>query len=176
MYFEQICFPVARAGWKITNIYTHYTFEQERFKKNFILKNQKSGQNAKNSVEKDFYKLINNQNFGYDCRNNLDSFQFVSIYNKLKEITYIKKHYNFFDPKVSKFVTSDLIAQEIEEKYNDDRIKLSKEDMFFKIKKFAIHTEKARALDSLEEFDKKVKDKKKEKNSLSLSRQTRRSI
>ena len=42
--------------------------------------------------------------------------------------------------------------------------------MFFKIKKFAIHTEKARALDSLEEFDKKVKDKKKEENSLSLSR------
>ena len=60
MYLEQICFPVARAGWKITNIYTHYTFEQERFKKNFILKNQKLGQNAKNSVEKDFYKLINN--------------------------------------------------------------------------------------------------------------------
>ena len=176
MYLEQICFPVVRAGWKITNIYTHYTFEQERFKKNFILKNQnilknqKSGQNAKNSVEKGFYKLRNNSNFGYDCRNNLDSCQFVSIYNKLKEITYIKKHYNFFDPKVSKFVTSDLVAQEIEEKYNDDRIKLSNEDMFFKIKKFAIHTEKARALDSLKDFDKKVKDKKKEKNSLSLSR------
>ena len=156
-------------------IYSLY-FWARNVQETFYLKNQKSGQNAKNSVEKDFYKLINNSNFGYDCRNNrdcrnnYDCCQFVSIYNKIKEITYIKKHYNFFDPKVSKFVTSDLIAQETEEKYNDDRIKLSKEDMFLKIKKFAIHTDKARALDSLKEFDKKVKDKKKEKNSLSLSR------
>ena len=40
-------------------------------------------------------------------------------------------------------------------------IKLLKEDNFFKIKKSAIDTEKAQALDSLKEFDKKVKDKKK---------------
>ena len=59
----------------------------------------------------------------------------VPIFDELKEITYIKKYYNFFDPKVSKFVTSDLIAQEIEEKYNDDMIKVSKEDKFYKIKK-----------------------------------------
>ena len=32
--------------------------------------NQKSRQEAKNSIEKDFYKLMNNSNFGYDCRNN----------------------------------------------------------------------------------------------------------
>ena len=118
-------FAVVRAGWEITKTYTHYTFEQERFNKNFILMNQKSRQNAKNSVEKDFYKLMNNSNFGYDCRNNLDNCQFVPIYDELKEITYIKKH-NFSDPKVSKFVTPDLIAQEIEEKFNDDMIKLSK--------------------------------------------------
>ena len=59
----------------------------------------------------------------------------VPIFDELKEITYIKKYYNFFDPNVSKFVTSDLIAQEIEEKYNDDMIKVSKEDKFYKIKK-----------------------------------------
>ena len=32
--------------------------------------NQKSRQEAKNYIEKDFYKLMNNSNFGYDCRNN----------------------------------------------------------------------------------------------------------
>ena len=85
---------------------------------------------------------MNNSNFGYDCRNNLDNCQFVPIYDELNEITFIKK-LNFFDPKVSKFVTSDLIAQEIEEKYNDDMIRLSKEDKFFKIRKSAIDTEKA---------------------------------
>ena len=129
MYFEQIFFSVVRAGWKITKIYLHYTFEHERFKKDFILINQKSRQNAKNSVEKDFYKLMNNSNFGYDCRNNLDNCKFVPIFDELKEITYNKKYYNFFDPKVPKFVTSDLISQEIEEKYNDDIIKISAEDL-----------------------------------------------
>ena len=129
MYLEQIFFSVVRAGWKITKIYLHYTFEHERFKKDFILINQKSRQNAKNSVEKDFYKLMNNSNFGYDCRNNLDNCKFVPIFDELKEITYNKKYYNFFDPKVPKFVTSDLISQEIEEKYNDDIIKISAEDL-----------------------------------------------
>ena len=88
--------------------------------------NQKSRQKAKNSVEKDFYKLMNNSNFGYDCRNNLDNCKFVPIFNELKETTYIKKYYNFFDPKVSKYVTPDLIARKIEEKYNEDIIKISK--------------------------------------------------
>ena len=129
MYLEQIFFSVVRAGWKITKIYLHYTFEHERFKKDFILINQNSRQNAKNSVEKDFYKLMNNSNFGYDCRNNLDNCKFVPIFDELKEITYNKKYYNFFDPKVLKFVTSDLISQEIEEKYNDDIIKISAEDL-----------------------------------------------
>ena len=133
MYLEQIFFSVVRAGWKITKIYLHYTFEQERFKKDFILMNQKPRQNAKNSVEKDFYKLINNSNFGFDCRNNLDNCKFVPIFDELKEITNIKKYYNFFDPKVSKFVMPDLIAQEIEEKYNDDIIKISTEDKFYKL-------------------------------------------
>ena len=34
--------------------------------------NQKSRQKSKNDVEKDFFKLMNNSNFGYDCRNNID--------------------------------------------------------------------------------------------------------
>ena len=30
--------------------------------------NLKSRQEAKNYIEKDFYKLMNNSNFSYDCR------------------------------------------------------------------------------------------------------------
>ena len=123
--------------------------------------NQKSRQNAENSVKKDFYKLMNNSNFGYDCRNNLDNCKFVPIFDELKEITYIKKYYNFFDPKVSKFFMSDLIAQEIEEKH-DDIIRISTEDKFYKLKKSAANTEKAQVLESFKEFDKKnIRQKKK---------------
>ena len=44
--------------------------------------NQKSRQNAKNSIEKDFFTL-NNANFGYDCRNNLDNCQFILIFDEM---------------------------------------------------------------------------------------------
>ena len=67
--------------------------------------NQKSRQNSKNNIKKDFYKLMNNSNFGYDCRNNLDNCQFIPIFDELKEIMYLKRYYNYFNSKISKFVT-----------------------------------------------------------------------
>ena len=60
--------------------------------------NQKSRQLSKNNIEKDFYKSMNNSNFGYDCRNNLDdNCEFVSIFNQLKEIAYINRYFNIFE-------------------------------------------------------------------------------
>ena len=50
-------------------------------------------------------------------------------------------------------------------------IKLSKEDKFFTIKEPAIDIEKAQALDSLKELDKKVKDKKRKELYHYLDRQ-----
>ena len=64
MNLEQLSFSVNRAGWYVTKIYSHHRFEQECFKKNFILMNQRSRQNARSFIEKDFHKLINNSNFG----------------------------------------------------------------------------------------------------------------
>ena len=87
MYLEDLEFCIKRASWKVTKIYSHLTFEQARFKRKFILMNQKSRQQSKNDIEKDFYKLMNNSNFGYDCRNNLDNCKFVPIFDELKEIT-----------------------------------------------------------------------------------------
>ena len=92
MYLEDLVFCIKRAGWKVTKIHSHLTFEQSRFKQNFILMNQKSRQESKNSVEKDFYKLMNNSNFGYDCRNNIDNRKFVPIFDEYNEITFINRY------------------------------------------------------------------------------------
>ena len=119
MYLEDLSFVIKRAGWKVTKIHLHLTFEKARFKKTFILMNKKFRQKSKNDTEKDFYKLMNNSNFGYDCRNNIDNCKFVPIFDKLKEITYLQRYYNIFDSKVSEFLTADLLKNSIEEKYND---------------------------------------------------------
>ena len=133
MYLEDLAFCIKRAGWKLTKIYSHLTFEQARFKRKFILMNQKSRQQSKNGIEKCFYKLIINSNFGYDCRNNLDNCAFVPIFDELKEISYMNR-YNIFDPKISEFVTADLLKADVEEKFNNKLMKLDKEDIFYEIK------------------------------------------
>ena len=71
--------------------------------------NQKSGQNAKNSSEKDFFKLMHNANSGYDCRNNLDITSLFQFFDEINEVTYLKRYYNYFDKEVSKCLSSDLL-------------------------------------------------------------------
>ena len=111
-YLEDLKFLTARCCWGVTKIYSHYTFEQARFKREFVLMNQKSRQNAKNAIEKDFFKLMNYANFRYDCRNNA---KFEPIIDEVNEITYIKKCYTLFDSKTSNFVNSDVLEQEIKQ-------------------------------------------------------------
>ena len=53
--------------------------------------NQKSRQTALTSVESDFCELLNNTNFGIDCRNNIYNCILEPLYDDLDEIPYIKK-------------------------------------------------------------------------------------
>ena len=123
--------------------------------------NHKSRQESKNNIEKDFYKLMNNSNFGYDRWNNLDNCKFVPIFDEFKEITYIGRYWNFFDSRVSQFVTTDLIKQDIEEKYNDKLMKLDKEDKFYNIKLSTLNADRLTNLEAAETFEKKEKRNKK---------------
>ena len=47
MYLEDLVFCIKRAGWEVTKIHAHLTFEQKRFEQKFILMNQKSRQESK---------------------------------------------------------------------------------------------------------------------------------
>ena len=157
LYLEHLAFVIKRVGWKVTKTHAHLTFEQKRFKKDFILMNQKSIQESKNNVKKDFYKLMNNSNFGYNCRNSLGNCRFVPVFDEFKEITCIGRYWNFFDSRVSQFVTTDLIKQDIEEKCNDKLMKLDKEDKFYKIRLSTLNAYRLTNLEAAETFEKKQK-------------------
>ena len=96
LYLEQLNFLISRCCWEATELYSHITSEQSRFKKDFILMNQRSSQTAKNAIEKDLYKLLNNADFAYDCKNKLDNCKFEPIHNEIGKISYIRKHHNLF--------------------------------------------------------------------------------
>ena len=91
LYAEHLHFLVKRAGRLLTHIYQHHTFEQSKFKKYFVVMNQKSRQAALASVERDFCELLNNTNFGIDCRSNIYNCILEPLYDDLDEIPYIKK-------------------------------------------------------------------------------------
>ena len=49
LYLEDLSFLIKSCCWRVMKIYTHFTFEQAHFKKNFVLMNQNSRQNVKNT-------------------------------------------------------------------------------------------------------------------------------
>ena len=85
-YLEDLSFLIKRCNWRVTKIYTRYALEQPRFKSYFVLMNQKSRQNAKTTIEKDFFKLMNNANFACDCRNSANNAAFEPIIDEINEI------------------------------------------------------------------------------------------
>ena len=69
LYAEHLHFLLSKCDWYVRNVRGHYTFEQSKFKNDFVIMNQVSRQNATTDVKRDFFKLMNNSNFGFDCRN-----------------------------------------------------------------------------------------------------------
>ena len=91
--------------------------------------NQVSRHKAKTKVEKDFYKLMNNSNFGYDCQNNIDNCSFKPIFDDIEEISYIQKYGSLYNNDVYKdFTCSDIIKQQIEHESNSDLMSIKEND------------------------------------------------
>ena len=117
LYAEHIHFLIKRAGLLVTKIYQHFTFEKSKFKKNFVVMNQKPRQKATSPVERDFYKILNNSNFGTNCRINIENYILETIYGEINEIAYIKKIDNIFDnDRYSQFSGANIVIQEVNEK------------------------------------------------------------
>ena len=85
-----------------------------KFKKDFVVMNQKSRQTVTTSVENHFYELLNNSNFGIDCRNNIGKCTLEPIYDDFSEIAYIKKYTTIFTAETLRdFFSPSILKQEI---------------------------------------------------------------
>ena len=51
---------------------------------------QNARQKAELPVDRDFHKLMDNANFGIDCRNNIDNCKFEPIYDEIGKISFIE--------------------------------------------------------------------------------------
>ena len=158
LYLEEIKFAVLRCGWKVTKLYKHYYFDQERCKQNFILMNQKARQEAPDKIESDFCKLLNNANFGYDCRNNLHNCTFQAINDEVNELSFIKRyHSNLYDKDLEQFITSRVLQEDIDKRFHNERQKIKETDKFFAAKVRSIENRRNAENEALESFKKREK-------------------
>ena len=73
---------------------------------------QKTRQKARSSFERDFYKLLNNSNFGIHCQNDIDNCMLESLFDEIGEISYIKKFCTIFGNKTYKDFFSPTVMRE----------------------------------------------------------------
>ena len=122
--------------------------------------NQKSRQQSKTNTEKDFYKLMNNANFGSDCRNNMDNCDFVPIFDEVNEIYSLQKYYSLIDPKVNNFVSGKLIEDSVNNKFTEKFHALDKNDRFYDIKLASLKSEMQEGLEAAKKLTNKRKNLK----------------
>ena len=106
--------------------------------------NQVSHQNVTTDFKRGFFKLMNNSNFGYDCKNNADNCFFQPIYDEIEEFFYTKKYQNVFDQEISNFVSSEILERQLEEEYLNKCAKLDPQDEYFDAKKIVRNKKKRR--------------------------------
>ena len=85
MYTDQIHFLTEKSGRKFTEVHLYYTSEHELFKKEYIFGDQRARQESvarSDHVQANFWKLVNNANFGFDCREKSQNKYLHLIYDK----------------------------------------------------------------------------------------------
>ena len=106
--------------------------------------------------------MLNNANFGYDCRNNLDNCKFEPINDEINELSFIKcYHSNLYDRNLEPFITSLVLKEEIDERFNNESQKIKETDKFYAAKIRSIENRKNAENEALERF--KEREKKQHK-------------
>ena len=123
--------------------------------------NQKSRQTASSKVGKEFYKLLNNSNFGIDCQNNIDNCYLEPIYDDFNEISFIKKYTTIFsDEGLRDFFLPDLPRNEIEQTFQAKIFALNKNDPTFEARKKYLERKKEEEPEAVDSFEKSKRSKK----------------
>ena len=149
LYVKHWRFLITHCGWTVTKIYCHFTFEQDMFKKEFVISNQVARQNAKIDMEKKFYKVMNNSNFGYNCRNNSDNCFLASVIDELEEMSYIRKHQSLFNPALKGVFSTTLLKKQINEEFDNKISQLDQLSDFYDARKSSHEMERKKQLDSI---------------------------
>ena len=134
------------------------TFKQDTFERDFVVMNIKA---RKTKVEKDFYKLLNNSNFGNDCRNNIGNYTLDLLFDGLDEISYIKKFTNILkDAQYREFFSVDLFKEQYRQEYKEKIEKLDKNDPFYFLICESLSKKLEEDLEGIEQYSKKINKRK----------------
>lgn len=122
---------------------------------------EKAMQQATSFVVKDFYKLLNNSNFGIDCRNIIGNCCLEPLCDDFSEISYIKKFTPIFvDDTFCNFFSPSLLRDEITQLFQAKIFALSKEETTYEARKKYYERQMAEELDAVDSYEKNKKVKK----------------
>ena len=128
--------------------------------------NQKARQRATSSVERDFHKLLNNSNFGTDCRNNIDNCILEPLSDEISEILYIKKFCTIFgNDTYTDFFSPTVMREEIYSEYSQKLLSLDKNDPTYQVRKKYLKNKMEEDTDAVNSFEQKLKKGKGKRNS-----------
>lgn len=97
--------------------------------------NQVSWQNSQTEVENYLFKLMNNANFGCDCRNNAGNSYSQPVCDELEELSHAKRYQNVFDQDISKFVSTEILGRQIEQEFLRKLYAIDTQDDYYEAKR-----------------------------------------